>query len=1153
MKNYYLSKQNKLKNLALEFEANIIDIRSKTLLFSNDIFRLFEGYIAINKEDQAVYLIQLRFFDSSLITNKDLEKQIEYLYEDIDEFKSFTYDKLFLKRQGYFVKSEENLIYFAYLKENKSLLSETKLIEIRNSPLASLQIIYDLGYLVKELHLKNRKMSLIHPNLLFLNDVSNNIHYLDFIFDTIIDKVKKSDNFQISNFFGFFDMDFAEALEKNDTEFLSTSNTNLSNINYMAPTVNNNNKEQSKVFFKSDIVMLCCLTVWLFSFEKDIQYEKENKKNIKIEKIIYPTFEKVVYDLQKDYLLENKLFSNFLANVSDVKIKNFILNCLNIDYRLIRDVHFFMSEVELLIQRILNDRYCVYCLDTKLNNKEISGNIVDNSLEDNKKDEKNENSNLEDNKNNDQSNNIEDASQIKNDTSEINKSKNDNSHVIIDNKKTSTFLDNSKSNNNISSNNNNPVNDKEEKDNIENQTIYNNPSILSQNISNTRGKIRNVLEDVKSNDKTFATFTEEEIIETIDSKNNKSDNMLDINKNLIKITDQEISEKQENHNFDKIRLSFFKKIVKYSDISNVFCFICIKQNKNQINNKSNKENINEKYNKYLAELNKIKGIFEIIPELQDKEIREYFVNNVEGLMSNICEINETISAYVINNDKKINSLLEYFENLISLMLLDYIRKSKKCISQYSLEINLFVEEIDKFREEVLNTLQIDYTNLLESDLNNRNSIIQIEEKRISNSFSTKRNSFLSEFYKKVMENSEYIHLKDLCDHSISKIKILIKHFKRVKMNLDFDLELITTLEILKSRLDDFEEEIRNKTLTNFTNSLKDYRFTNPYISDTSESDVTLFDELHETKSFPNNIGSFDHINYLLYVYSNTKNQIYKLSFNKNSKKIESIDSSSRFVNMKNKLVITGGTLKNVDKLEMHDGRSKNSGYSDQIKAVDFAYYISLPEVKKSKQTFMFEKLPPMIHARAYHCMLRLSDFTLLVIGGKDTNTCEEYSFLLRRWISKASLPFSIFESSVFLYNSSDVYLFFGKKNSPKRGLENFNSVLKLSLYSNNPIWKEVNFKREDLKLDIKISMAGILEISENKLLILGGKEDESKCQSLFYDITLKSIYGLVEKSNDNSQFYESEFIQLDDKRFALFNTKNDMIFQSIEPRVFGYK
>ena len=95
--------------------------------------------------------------------------------------------------------------------------------KLKENTLASLQLLYDLAHIVKELHTKNRKLSLIHSNLFFLNTENKTLHYMDFLFDIVIDKIDKSSNFQIANFFGFFDMDFAESLENNETEYLSRS------------------------------------------------------------------------------------------------------------------------------------------------------------------------------------------------------------------------------------------------------------------------------------------------------------------------------------------------------------------------------------------------------------------------------------------------------------------------------------------------------------------------------------------------------------------------------------------------------------------------------------------------------------------------------------------------------------------------------------------------------------------------------------------------------------------------------------------------------------------------------------------------------------------------------------------------------------------
>ena len=1173
----------KLNKLDIGFDRNY-DIRCKTLLKSNDTFRLFEAFIVSKKSEVPVYLIQLHFLDASLPFINHLSKRVEEIYSKFEESINFKFERLFAKRLGYYIKEDENYLYLVYEKGAFNLASSNLLNLLESNNLIKLQVLEDISYYCMNLHKINRKMSLIHPDLILFNKNNDAIYYFDFIFDEFFKEINKTDNYHVSSNIGYLDLDSIDQIDSDIIIFNKSSTPNVtatvknvlrtSTYNVLERTsyikncesdVDDDEEEQHDTvnelqvkkqyetsdYFKTDIVMLNCLTVWLFS--KKCSGDKNNE---------YPSFEQILYDIKKDFLLENSTFPNLLSNLdnSNLYIKQIIQESLNLDYKKISNIDQFREKLLKQIQKQLENAPCVKCKSKTL---EIKSNAINKKVV-------TKNLHLKDNMT---VNNVNKKSEELIDQVERNQS------IQLSNKKINTLADTVRTS--VNQTKKTPINSKNENSyddkvlEMSKLDIKNNKDAI---ISNQR-EILALLKDPKN--------TSNYINETI---NDISDNKPKVNNsNLFDVSNQSelnqdknctvVSLSKVNDEVNIMRFNRLNKIVNYTSLE-IVCEACI-DGYIPTKQKSFKENLMDRYLKYQESYLKIKSIYNSIPTMNEKQIKKYYESNIHETLSQISNIINSIMLDINVNNNKVNSLIEYHEKLIHKLINFKESSIHQCLDKYK-------EELEYFNKEIVNsenyTKYYPDVTIINSIPRERIEIIHEKLKEEEETYELEQERLKRQLFNMMQGRNEYLTYEKVSKEKFNDFFSSIKKLNLLKVSMNYEKDLKIALEKLKNECNGFCNDL-DLTVKQFDKILNEYRVESPYITEKNKNDVSVLENVNVDTIYKHRIGAYSCGDRTAYVFDSNDKYLYKLSVSK-IKGISGTILGSKYININGKLVITGGIITNTNnslltlsknenigsiELEVKEPNSPYKKYNKNAKVInapncfnannelsnksfqilDFALYIDLETIKRGDTLCSFEVLPSMKSSRFHHSIAKLNDYSFIVVGGEENSTCEEFSFLLQKWIEKPSLITPKYHSSLILVNGTDLYLFFGligtgmEKGKPSYTIE------KISLYSNKPEWKKVSFDYEK-NIDIDICLSGLAQVSDDRLIIFGGNSKPSKGTLntnptifLKYDLKRKHLtkYFNDEKETDicDPFFDEGTFLKFSESDFFIFSSEFNLV------------
>ena len=401
-----------VSNSAFENLSNIsYNIKSKIYLTSTDIFKLYEALVYYNNKEVPVYLLQIKFFEPSEENINKLKSKIINFYNKLEEqslLNNYFYSSFFLNRKGYYIDHEENCILVVY---DKATFCTIKEIQIDNELYVlqdmcsenKLKLIYDISFMTMHLHSINTRLGLFDPELLFYNKINNSFYYVDCILCFFYDEVDITEMFYSANNLGIFELENVEELFDNSAYKVIVNNSNNNNSsstqNYLFLQLNEN--LFNNIYFKPDIFLLSCFCIWLFSKPytidnyniKEDNNNVQNLNNYKKETYNYPMFQDILNSLQKDFMLKDSSFNNltyhidnqYITNDYNIDIKAFVVNILNLEYKLVKDINIYLSNIIIFLNNIYQKKKCKSCKDKyELNTSEKRFNIIS-LLDDNQK------------------------------------------------------------------------------------------------------------------------------------------------------------------------------------------------------------------------------------------------------------------------------------------------------------------------------------------------------------------------------------------------------------------------------------------------------------------------------------------------------------------------------------------------------------------------------------------------------------------------------------------------------------------------------------------------------------------------------------------------------------------------------------------------
>jgi len=224
-----------------------------------------------------------------------------------------------------------------------------------------------------------------------------------------------------------------------------------------------------------------------------------------------------------------------------------------------------------------------------------------------------------------------------------------------------------------------------------------------------------------------------------------------------------------------------------------------------------------------------------------------------------------------------------------------------------------------------------------------------------------------------------------------------------------------------------------------------------------------------------------------------------------------IPFDSRYCRINNMIIVTGGCIDNKTTCDL------NYTYIVDIRSNN---------VKKSSS---------MNHARRGHSMINQNDLFAIVVGGKNNNTCEKFSYLIEKWEELPSLNIKRANSSLFLLNNNYLFCFGGE--SEGLPVETFNFMEKLELFSEKYQWKFVNFTIYDEDVSISGINYGIFQKNENILLIFGGMEHDERDNDyteseVVYEYNInQNLIRTLDFTVDKGWYVEHNFVDIGNKGY----------------------
>jgi hypothetical protein len=231
----------------------------------------------------------------------------------------------------------------------------------------------------------------------------------------------------------------------------------------------------------------------------------------------------------------------------------------------------------------------------------------------------------------------------------------------------------------------------------------------------------------------------------------------------------------------------------------------------------------------------------------------------------------------------------------------------------------------------------------------------------------------------------------------------------------------------------------------------------------------------------------------------------RLNFDSNID-LKLIPFDSKYCRINNMIIVTGGCIDNKTTCEL-----------------DYTYIIDIKSnnVKKSSS---------MNHARRSHSIINQNDLFAIVVGGKNNNTCEKFSYLIEKWEELPSMNIKRANPSLFLLNNNYLYCFGGENDGMP--IQTYDFIERLELFSEKYLWKFVNFSIYDDDVTISGINYGIFKKNENILLILGGLEyderdnDYSESEIVYEYNIQQNLIRTLDFTIDKGWYVEHNFLDI---------------------------
>ena len=529
--------------------------------------------------------------------------------------------------------------------------------------------------------------------------------------------------------------------------------------------------------------------------------------------------------------------------------------------------------------------------------------------------------------------------------------------------------------------------------------------------------------------------------------------------------------------------------------------------------------------------------------------------------------------YVQNTDVIVDTLFSDFKGLLSELSIDkeaeiqnYKDKIDKEIFPYLFQhlnsvknkvfkvMNIFIENINKNKKILYENVEI-LRNLSYDGIEDLKKKLKIEDIMVDEEI------FLA-FDEKMKEisNEKIRILKDS-----KKYEELLKVISFLSTNVDNIYEEI--LEIIDKKLkNNIQEKLSEKILENFITSITRDEIDNILFSDLKKPRKPKIDHFQPKKS-----------DFLSGLFSNKNNGVsgnltnFFSTISKENVKPQIDLSNSMTSPIKepyNKILNPEESIfyckPNSQSLVIYDDKEEKIFVQD-INVKDIAgfkqflpgntwinsmglMYISggfINEIEMTNSAYLYDgrsnrliAIPSMIYKRANHSLVQYKDI-IYASGGKGITSIEFFDTKKYKWTMLGEMTIER-EFPISFVHDNYLYNFFGLKNNA--GTDTVERI-RINGKENSQL---VNYRKE-ANFDLKIYGAGVIEMNQDSILILGGKYKNSFNRNYIFQFDFsEEIFNSFEFDIESDVvFVESGLHKLKDGNYSNFNKADNNLFKIV--------
>jgi hypothetical protein len=480
-----------------------------------------------------------------------------------------------------------------------------------------------------------------------------------------------------------------------------------------------------------------------------------------------------------------------------------------------------------------------------------------------------------------------------------------------------------------------------------------------------------------------------------------------------------------------------------------------------------------------------------------------------------------LNQFEKNLDKMLNKISEEEMNSIC----EEMKKNLKTFQNS--EIKNYDQILDSLKKNVSKSQELEgirFNNLISAG---RDKILAFEGdakilfdlfKQLKEKNSIKQTNFVN-FQKKQLEeklelltivqnqNIDLINKSVFMKNTLEKIRNIGEYDISTLLDLNKDNSFFITFSKLKQILDTKLLNIEKKSTKEDTDKLLNY--------------MNLLKSNLNLSKFYNRFLNLDNINRKLIIqpldeslkiniFDIEQKKLYLESVNllPNNEGFASFPKYGRSINIKGNVYITGGEI--------------SGGLVNFFIEIDYLLNCRV--------------LKGMDFKRSGHNVVNINNSKIVVISGAyGEKSCEYFDFEKNCWYRLPNINIDRVGSSALVYNSEEIFCFFGKNYDIAKKNWNFvNAIEKINLVGKYPQWEIILLKNKFVNFNNKKSFASFVTFPSDKILIIGGQvqnDDGEVCPT-------NEILELDFKSFIINPYY------LKIPRPAIFNEPNFYLFNT---------